>query len=281
MRYAVGIPNLREYADPRTIAELGRDAEAAGWDGVFVWDHLAARERERPATDPWIALAAIAATTERVRLGAMITPLARRRPWKVARETVALDLLSDGRVVVGVGLGAAADTEFAAFGDPADPKERAAVLDEGLEILTGLWSGEPFSFVGEHHRVDAQFLPAPLQRPRIPVWVAGKWPAKPPFRRAARWDGVFPTHAEITDGDTMSAAQLREIVDYTLAYREASGEFDVVVEGTTSGRDPAGDAAKVSALGEAGLTWWIEQVGWFRGSIEDSRTRVRSGPPTA
>ncbi len=274
--FAVGLPNVREYADPRLLVELAVAAEAAGWDGVFVWDHIAREEDAAiPATDPWIALAAIAARTERVRLGAMVTPLSRRRPWKVARETVALDVLSGGRLTFGVGLGGGVANEFAAFGEEDGARGRADLLDEGLEVLEGLWSGAPFSHAGERLTVrDAQFLPRAVQEPRIPVWVAGRWPNRRPFRRAARWDGMFP----VFDGAEQPPPEaLAEAVRYTLAHREDEGPFDVAIEAASE----PGDAELVAAYGAAGLTWWVERVGWFRGSLDAMRARVDAGPPGA
>ena len=164
----MGLPNVREYADPRLLVELAEEAEAAAWNGVFVWDHIAREEDPSiPATDPWIAVAGMAVATRRVRLGIMVTPLARRRPWKVAREVVALDALSSGRFTLGVGLGGGAQNEFAAFGENADARVRAELLDEGLAILDGLWSGEPFSYEGDHYRVSgAEFTPRAVQQPR-------------------------------------------------------------------------------------------------------------------
>jgi alkanesulfonate monooxygenase SsuD/methylene tetrahydromethanopterin reductase-like flavin-dependent oxidoreductase (luciferase family) len=154
MRYAVNVPNFEDYGDARTVAGLAADAEAAGWDGFFVWDHLAFVKAWRlRIADPWVLLTAVALATERLRLGPMVTPLPRRRPWKLARETVTLDRLSGGRLVLGVGLGEPPEDEFGSFGEPADPVVRAAMLDEGLEVLTRLWSGETVSFSGRHYRV--------------------------------------------------------------------------------------------------------------------------------
>src|SRR5438067_4066679 len=194
MRYGVSMPNFADYGDVHTLVELAREAEAAGWDGFFLWEHMIFwRDLRVPIVDPWVALAAIAAGTERISLGPMVTPVARRRPWKLARETVSLDHLSRGRLILGVGLGDPADADFGVFGEETDAKVRARKLDEGLNVLAGLWGGEPFSYRGEHYRVEETvFLPRPVQSPRIPVWVGGWWPHKPPLRRAARWDGVFP-----------------------------------------------------------------------------------------
>ncbi len=193
MKYGLDVSIAGSYANPRVLADLAAEAEEAGWDGFFVWDALFfGNQLDIPMADPWVALAAIAVKTRRLRLGAMVTPLARHRPWQVARAAVSLDHLSAGRLIVGVGLGYQA-LDFEAFGEEADPMIRAEKLDEGLQIMNGLWTGEPFSFQGKHYQVNhVQFLPKPTQTPRIPIWVAGYWPNKRPFRRAARWDGVYP-----------------------------------------------------------------------------------------
>jgi len=278
LRFAVGIPNIREYADPRLIAALASDAEASGWDALFVWDHLADSEQTVPATDPWIALAAAAAGTQTLRLGVMVVPLARRRPWKVARESVAMDLLSDGRFHLGVGLGGDGEAEFAAFGEDPAPRARAERLDEGLEVLCALRSGEPVAFAGEHYNVRAQFRPVPVQRPRIPIWVAGAWPNRRPFRRAARFDGVFPIRLGLGHTEMMNPAELAELVSYVADHRPGGAPFDVVYEGQTDGVDLAADRAKVDGYRAAGLTWWVEKLGWFRGDLDAVRRRIRAGP---
>jgi alkanesulfonate monooxygenase SsuD/methylene tetrahydromethanopterin reductase-like flavin-dependent oxidoreductase (luciferase family) len=214
----------------------------------------------------------------------MVTPLARRRPWKVAREAVALDELCGGRFTLGVGLGGGPQAEFAAFGESADPRVRAELLDEGLAILDGLWSGEPFSFEGEHHRVSgAHFLPRAVQEPRVPIWVAGRWPNRRPFRRAARWDGVFPLFAGVESGEMPMPELLAEAVRYTREQRpdDAAGPFDVALECVSAGEDRAADAALAQDYARAGLTWWIEELGWFRGPLDIVRERVRRGPPRA
>jgi alkanesulfonate monooxygenase SsuD/methylene tetrahydromethanopterin reductase-like flavin-dependent oxidoreductase (luciferase family) len=283
LRCAIGVPNVREYADPALLVELAVEAEAAGRDGVFVWDHIAREEDPSvPATDPCVAAAGMAVRTERVRLGIMVTPLARRRPWKVAREAVALDALSGGRFTLGVGLGGGPQAEFAAFGEDADPRARAGRLDEGLAILDGLWSGEPFSFSGSYHRVEgAHFVPRAVQEPRIPIWVAGRWPHKRPFRRAARWDGLFPLFDGYGAGEMPPPSLLAEAVAYTRAQRQGNGPFDVALECASAGDDGAADAALASDYARAGLTWWVEALGWFRGPLEAMRKRVRRGPPRA
>jgi alkanesulfonate monooxygenase SsuD/methylene tetrahydromethanopterin reductase-like flavin-dependent oxidoreductase (luciferase family) len=276
VRYGIYVPNFGDYGDARRLAALARDAEDARWDGFFLWDHVA-RPFATDMVDPWIALTAIAMATKTIRIGALVTPLPRRRPWKVARETASLDQLSGGRLVFGAGTGSAGGraVEWASFGEQMDARMRGAMLDEGLEILTGLWSGAPFQFRGKHYHVDeALFLPRPVQFPRIPIWVAGYWLNKPPFRRAARWDGVFPL---AQTSAFVPPEQLREIVAYVRAQRADASPFDVVALGVTSaGR---ADTDRVVATRAAGATWWLERVHGDRGSFEEMRERVRQGPP--
>ena len=225
--------------DPREAAELAARAEAAGWDGVFTWDGIAIGPGD--TYDPWVVMAAMAMRTERVTLGAIVTPPARRRPWKLARETMTLDRLSDGRLVLPVGLGALDDAAFANVGEPTDARTRAELLDESLAILEGLWSGEPFAFAGRHHRFGAMtFRPTPVQRPRIPIWVIGAWPAERSMASAARWDGIIP---QVRDDAGLPASptpdQLREIVAWIAAARAAegrSGPYDVIAQGDHDGR---------------------------------------------
>jgi alkanesulfonate monooxygenase SsuD/methylene tetrahydromethanopterin reductase-like flavin-dependent oxidoreductase (luciferase family) len=278
LRFAVGVPNLREYADPRLIAALARETQDSGWDALFVWDHLADADPAVPATDPWIAIAAAAARTDTLRLGVMVTPLARRRPWKLARESVAMDLLCDGRFHLGVGLGGDGEAEFAAFGEDASARGRAERLDEGLEILCRLWSGKPVAFAGDHYTVQAQFTPVPVQQPRIPIWVGGAWPNRRPFRRAARFDGVFPIRLGLGHTEMMDPQELAEVIAYVAEHRPHGEPFDVVYEGLTDGVDRGADREKVDRYRAAGLTWWVEKLGWFRGDLADVRRRIRSGP---
>jgi alkanesulfonate monooxygenase SsuD/methylene tetrahydromethanopterin reductase-like flavin-dependent oxidoreductase (luciferase family) len=274
VRYAVGIPNLGPYADPRALAHLARLAERSGWDGVFCWDHLS--RYGEPATDPQVALAAMATATERVRLGAMVTPLARRRPAKLARETVALDLLSGGRLIVGVGLGSHDDEEFVAFGDAGDRLVRGRMLDEALSVLTALWSGDPVDHSGEFYRArTGGFRPVPVQQPRIPIWVAGTWPARPAFRRAARFDGLFPTFRGVDVGRTVDPAQLSDAVAYARSQREPGlPALEVAVEGVSSAAAPKDEYA------DAGLTWWVESLGPWRGDTREVERLVGIGPVT-
>jgi alkanesulfonate monooxygenase SsuD/methylene tetrahydromethanopterin reductase-like flavin-dependent oxidoreductase (luciferase family) len=277
-RCAVGVPNLGPFADPVLLADLAMAAEEHGWDGFFLWDHLVWRDRAWPAADPVVAMSAIAARTARIRIGILVNGLPRRRPGKVARESASLDLLSGGRLVVGAGLGSEAD--YTAFGEDADPKLRAARLDESLHLLDALWRGEPVTFHGDHFTVgQVTMLPRPAQRPRVPIWCGGKWPNRAPFRRAARWDGVMPIHADYGLGETMPPAQLRELIGYTLSHRTSSEPFDVALEGRTDGAGPGRGGQHVAPYARVGLTWWNEALGWWRGSPADAMARIRQGPP--
>lgn len=273
MKFGLNLACLGTFGDVGTLVELATEAEAAGWDGVFVWDHLL-REAGAPFVDPWIAMTAIAVATERVRIGPMVTPVPRRRPAKLARETVTLDHVSKGRLVLGVGSGGDGWGEMSAFGEETDSHTLGAMLDEGLAVIDGLWSGEPFSFYGQHYMVkDAQFLPSPVQQPRIPVWVAGRWPNKRPFRRAAQWDGVFPIGRE----RNLTPDDVREIRAYIEEHRTAEGSFDIVARGPVITFDDDEPAAPVSAYREAGATWWIDT---FRPDVPLDRVRahIARGP---
>ncbi|HUY78651.1 MAG TPA: LLM class flavin-dependent oxidoreductase [Ktedonobacterales bacterium] len=296
MRYGVTLPNIGVEATE--LVELAVEAEAAGWDGVFVWDcvfiaHGANEGPEKMLTcDPWIALAAMAARTQRVKLGTMVTPLSRRRPWKLARETVTLDRLSGGRFILPVGLGAIDDGGFSKVGEELDRKVRAELLDESLDILAGLWSGQPFSYTGKHYQVgEMTFLPTSAQTSHVPVWVVGAWPRMKSMRRTIRWDGVLPAKmtAEGASGD-MEPDDLRALGAYITEQRpqvagsDAASAFDIVMEGETPGDDGDRAAAIIRPLAEAGLTWWLEGV-WqapaAQGGLAGMRERIRQGPPRA
>jgi alkanesulfonate monooxygenase SsuD/methylene tetrahydromethanopterin reductase-like flavin-dependent oxidoreductase (luciferase family) len=277
LRCAIGLPNVGDYGDPRLLVDLACRAESSGWDGFFIWDHLAYREPRWAVADPYVTIAAIAARTEHLRIGVLVAALARRRPWKFAREMATLDVLSEGRLVVGIGLGSQAQEEFAAFGEDPDPRRRHELIDEGLDIVCGLWSGEPFSYDGHHYRVaETQFVPTPIQQPRPPIWIAGRWPTRRSFRRAARFDGVFPTFEGIGHTDLPTPAQLKAAVEYTKSQRTSQATtLDVVLEGQSEGQDHE----RISPYQETGLTWWIEKLGWFRDSLEFTRERIERGPP--
>lgn len=278
MKFGINIPNYGAFSDPKVLVQLARETEDAGWDGIFLWDHIHWGEFVTPTADPWIALAAMAAETKRIVLGPMVTPLPRRRPWKVAREAVTLDHLSDGRFILGVGLGGWEKHEFAMLGEASDAKIRGEQLDEALDIITGLWRGEPFSYQGKHYHIDnIQFLPTPMQTPRIPIWVAGTWSKKrAAFRRAARFDGVFPMAERM---DYISTDQVRDMVAYIKQYRTTDAPFDVVIWHATTGTDANADTERIRAYTDAGVTWWQEDCSLWRWSLKESRDRIRLGPP--
>jgi alkanesulfonate monooxygenase SsuD/methylene tetrahydromethanopterin reductase-like flavin-dependent oxidoreductase (luciferase family) len=286
MRFSINIPNFGDFADPRTVASLAAEAEQAGWDGLFVWDHVVHDKRRRqgqPFGDPWMLLTAAALATSRIRLGPLVTPVARRRPEQLARQVATLDVLSAGRVVFGAGLGGPIEDEFGSFGETTDPVVLAERLDEGLDLLVRYWSGDAVTHDGAHYRVhDVVLLPPTLQRPRPPVWIAGYWPNRAPMRRAARWDGVVPLFASARHGQAPAADELRELIGYIDRHRpDPQAPFEVVVGGATPG-DPAAARELIAPLAEAGATWWDERQ--MQTTDEFHRLgpvlrRVRQGPP--
>jgi alkanesulfonate monooxygenase SsuD/methylene tetrahydromethanopterin reductase-like flavin-dependent oxidoreductase (luciferase family) len=274
MKYGFVLPS----GDARAAADTARAAEQAGWDGFFVWEPVW-------GIDAWVSLTAAAMVTERVRLGTMITPLSRMRPWKLASETATLDNLSGGRVILSVGLGAL-DVGFAEFGEETDRKIRAELLDEGLDILIGLWRDQPFSYDGRHYQVrptDFMVPSPPVQQPRIPIWVVGAWNRPKSMARVLRYDGILP-NAMTPEGDhrPLTADDVREIKAYVETHRTETTPFDIVVEGETPGDKPEKAGEQVREWAEAGATWWIEAM-W--GSLEKPsnrdtfRRRVEQGPP--
>jgi alkanesulfonate monooxygenase SsuD/methylene tetrahydromethanopterin reductase-like flavin-dependent oxidoreductase (luciferase family) len=286
LRFGIYLPNFGPYGDARMLANLAREAEEAGWDGFFIWDHIA-RSWPTGLIDPWIALAAVALATNRIRIGALVTPIPRRRPWKLARETASLDHLSGGRLVFGAGLGSGYGAEWDDLGEETDPKVRGQMLDEGLSVLAGLWSGEPFSYNSPHYQVSqAHFLPRPVQLPRIPIWVAGYWPNKAPMRRAACWDGMFPLYDRFGVG---KLDEFAESVAFVMAHRAQlglDGPFDVIYRGMSRPGQESVDQA--GQFAEAGATWWLEnltplafggddwQAEW---PLDAMYERVLQGPP--
>lgn len=272
MKYGFVLPR----GDARTAAELAALAEGSGWDGFFMWEAVW-------GVDAWVALTAAAMRTERIRLGTMLTPLPRRKPWDLAGQTATLDNLSGGRVILSVGLGAPHDGWLAFEPDPGR-RVRAELLDEGLDVLTGLWSGQPFEYEGAHYRVrqtDFVLPPPPVQRPRIPIWVVGGWPAPRSMRRSARYDGWLPNMVSWRGrpAPEFSPAVLREAVGWLREERAAAGRdmsgYDVVVEG--AGEHPD----RVAGWAAAGATWWLEadwtvEAGDVRRYAEE---RLAAGPP--
>jgi alkanesulfonate monooxygenase SsuD/methylene tetrahydromethanopterin reductase-like flavin-dependent oxidoreductase (luciferase family) len=278
MKFAIHAPNFATYGDPLAMVDLAREAEEAGWDGFFLWDHYFWKEPSpQPVADTWTLLAAMASRTSRITLGPLVTPLPRRLPWTVARQAATVDHLSGGRLVLGVGIGGDWFGDYSTFGESTDAAVHGEMLDETLAIIAGLWSAEPFSFAGRHYQVrEAEFLPAPVQQPRIPIWVAGNWPNKKPFRRAAQWDGVA---AEARGDATLTPQDFVELLAFVREHRTSEGPFDVTHIGRTPGDDPAAAVEIVSPYAEAGVTWWLERIGDRQDTLAEMRPRVRQGPP--
>ena len=292
LRRGLSVPCFAE--DPADLVELGVGAERAGLDGYFLWDHLVHADSGDglpPIVDPWQVLAVVAARTSRIKLGTMITPVARRRPWKLAKEVTTLDLLSGGRVILGVGLGAPAG-EFGLFGEPTDTRYRAELLDEGLAVLAGLCSGQHFSHAGKHFTVGpVRFSPGPVQQPRVPIWVGGVFPSDgplaraarrvagmPPVRgpvaRAARWDGFVPIHPG-QPGERPTTGEIAAVRDRIAGLRGTIEDFDIAIWGEL---DSAGQVAGLlPGYRAAGATWWIESPGSGPGWLDAVRERLR-GP---
>jgi alkanesulfonate monooxygenase SsuD/methylene tetrahydromethanopterin reductase-like flavin-dependent oxidoreductase (luciferase family) len=261
VRYAISAPNVGR---PTDLVSLAKAAEDGGWDGFFLWDHLHfVRATQLDIVDPWVTLGAIAQATERIRLGAMVTPLPRRRPWKLAKEITTLDHLSAGRVIVGVGLGSPPDDEFAAFGEPSADATRAGLLDEGLVVLDGCLRGGPFRHTGSAFDVDVDFHPAPVQRPRPPIWVAATLPNRRPIERARRFDGVFPI---AVSGEPLRPGEIAALV----ADLDVAPGFDVVA--------PWADGVPAVDYEAAGATWLIDSR-WPEGEWRDELAGVADRGP--
>jgi len=272
LRFCVDVPNFGRWANPRAFADFARGVEDAGWDGISVWDHILPEDGLEVA-DPWVMLAAAAMVTDRITLMTLVTPVPRRHPWNLSRECVSVDLLSEGRLILGVGSGALGP-EFARFHGEEDLRVRAEMLDEGLQILTGLWTGEPYEFHGEHYELESvTFKPIPVQQPRIPVWVAAMWPSRRPVRRAARWDGVVPIFYSIEDDEYSEPTpeMVRELAEYAALHRTSDSPLDIAI---------GGDLRRAGEFAEAGVTWlrhgFFPDVGWGH---EDWMAAVLDGPP--
>jgi alkanesulfonate monooxygenase SsuD/methylene tetrahydromethanopterin reductase-like flavin-dependent oxidoreductase (luciferase family) len=267
MKCGISISNFGVTSKPQDYSKLAKVAEDSGWDGFFLWDHLNFG-RGNNILDPWILLAVVAQTTEKMTIGTAVSPLPRRRPQKIASEVVTVDALSEGRLVLGVGLGWP-PKEFEAFGEVADKRILAQKLDESLEILQGLWSGETFSFKGKHYIVeDFRLHPTPIQKPRVPIWVAGTWPKKKPFQRAARFDGVVPMGTR----DPSEFAAMREYVEQ---HRKSKGKFDYICSLTYPSKPKRNKMLR--EFDQAGATWYLES--WGTQPIEKQMVRMKRGPP--
>jgi hypothetical protein len=274
MKYGFVLPS----GDANTAANFATDAELAGWDGFFVWEPVW-------GIDAWVALTAAAMRTTKIRLGTLLTPLSRMRPWKLASETATLDNLSGGRVILSVGLGAI-DTGFEAFGEVTDRKIRAELLDEGLEILTGLWQGQPFQYESKHYTVrESNFMPPPppIQKPRIPIWVVGAWPSQKSMKRVLKYDGLLPNvFDENGQHRSLKPEDIRELKTFISTHRTSTTPFDIIVEGVTPGDDLARAKEIIELWEDAGATWWIEALWEAPRDAEGQKMvqhRLRQGPP--
>lgn len=276
MKYGIDVCTLGDYAEPALVVEMAVAAEAAGWEALVVWDHLAFAWGV-PSADPWVVLAAAAQATTRLRLGPAVTPLPRRRPVVVANAAATLDRLSGGRVVFGAGLGGV-PAEYTAFGEPGEPSRHAAMLDEALTVVTALWSGEPVTHSGVHYQVDGvQLAPLPVQRPRIPVWVGGLSAAA--RRRAARWDGWVISGDDEQGAMTLAPADAAAGIDAVLRQRAPGTRgvpYDIAMTGVSTGPDDP----VFQPYADAGVTWWLEHLHAGRGSHSDVMARIAAGPPT-
>ncbi len=274
LRFGLFFPQFDELADPARLADLAVLAEESGWSGFFLWDHMLARPG-MAVCDPWIAMAAIAAATREIRFGAMVTPLARRRPWVMARQAAALDLLSGGRLVIGVGLGDDGWQEFSSFGDASEPRERRVLLDESLEVLRRLLAGEDVDFDGERlHVHSTPFLPKPVQDP-VPIWVAGRWPNRAPLARAARMHASFPIFAgdpDFPDADDLAGVRAE------LTRLGVPDGHDLVITGKMRLLGTPERAKAVATAESHGVTWLLEGFG-PRLSVAEFEAVAAAGPP--
>ena len=286
MRYILSLGNGGPTADPRTLGDLAALAESAGWDGIALEDYLVYQNRAAiPTFDPWVSLAVMATRTTRIRLGTLVTPLARRHVGKLAAETVAIDHLSDGRLFLGVGVGDEGDVAFRGFGDHATARERAARVDEMLEVLARLWRGESVSYQGQCVQVEnVRLLPPPVQQPRIPIWVGGQYPKRAAIRRAARWDGSCLFIPTATYPSGQSPIQRDWTPDDLHAFRAAvaalrpaeAPPLEIIVGGRERQPDWAAERALIASLADAGATWWQE---WIAPTdLATTRAAIARGP---
>ena len=276
MKYGFVFPK----ADIFRAREFAILAEEANWDAFFVWEPTY-------GIDAWMTLAAIAVETKKIRLGTLLSPPSRMRPWKLASETITLDVLSSGRVTLCVGLGAI-DTGFEELGEETDRKTRAKLLDEGLEIMTGLWKWDLTDYEGTHYKIknlkNSEFFkrhPPPnlIQDPRIPIWVVGAWPWNKSMQRAMKYDGVIPTIKNKQGKfEEITPDHVREMRDYIKKTRSTNSPFDIIIEGKTPGDDPETTESIIRPFADAGATWWIES-NWIATDLNQIKARVKKGPP--
>lgn len=278
MNFGINLSTFNDFADPNLLADIGQEIEEAGWESVFLWDHLMhKKERQSKIVSPWIALSAIATRTSRIKIGTYVSPLPRYQPWEFAKLTASLDLLSNGRLILGLGLGSPAD-EYTAFGKEYNTRILAEMMDEGLVIIQKLWIGEPFTFHGKHYQLEEAFLlPRPVQYPRVPILLGGFWPRKKPFIRAAKFDGIVPITKKYPQ--PISTEELRDLLTFINQYRTSSEPFQVTISGSLP-TDPEQRDRLILGLTNAGATRWIEHCTPWTGSIQNLLEKIRRGPPT-
>ncbi|TFG09465.1 LLM class flavin-dependent oxidoreductase [Candidatus Heimdallarchaeota archaeon] len=278
IKYGLGLIQFNEFSNPDIVVDFAVEAEKAGWDGIFLIDHIMfSREQISSITDTWILLAAIAARTEKIKIGTCVTALPRYHPWQFAKMTATLDVLSKGRLILGLGLGGP-HVDYEAFGQKYDLKILAEKMDECLEIVQGLWRGEIYSFTGKHYQIDrACLLPKPVQKPRIPLILGGTWPNKKPFIRAAKFDGILPIHKNFPQD--LSPLELKETIDIVKENRTLDEPFEVITFG--SGFFAQGHHKDiVQSYANAGITWWLEHVNTLmQPSVDAMMEIVKQGPP--
>lgn len=278
MQYGLVFPNVGVYGDVHVLADLAYQAEQAGWDGVFLWDSMQV-PTVSPTSDPWIALAAVAMRTQRIKIGPQVAIPPRRRPWQLAREVVTLDHLSNGRLILGVGAGdSEGDRGFSIFGEEMDIKKRAEMLDESLAIWQGLWSGQPFSFSGKHYHFDEiTFLPTPVQKPGIPIWVGWMGQRKKPMERSVRFDGASPIGLH---DYALTPEEIRALKQFVVERRTSTSPFDIVTPGPVFDAVHSDQArARLRAHAEAGATWSLQHI-WPQNPVNSVRTSLLQGPPS-
>ncbi|MDH5403553.1 MAG: LLM class flavin-dependent oxidoreductase [Candidatus Heimdallarchaeota archaeon] len=273
MKFGIFIPTMGKYADPIQVVEFAKLAENSGWDGVFVPDHIM-HGGSNPWLDANIMMAAIASNTKTIMIGSCITPVARRQPWQLAKELATLDVLSGGRIILGVGIGAP-PSDFTSFG--MEYKNMGEKLDEALEIVDLCWKGEIFDYDGNHYQLkDVRLLPVPIQQPRIPILIGGRWPGNKPFIRGAKWDGMMPISKQWPEALTIE--ELRELTSFVnherIKHSDKKGELIIQLE--TSEMD---NKNLLSSFNEIGVTWVLFSISPRKGSIEIMREKILEGPP--
>lgn len=278
IKFGFIIPN----GSSKQILTLASEAEKAGWDGVFYYDDIYT-DKKTEMSAAWPIMAAIAVTTKKIKFGSLLTAIGRRRPWEVARESVTVDQLSGGRLVIPTGLGWVGDGAYAKAGMESDRKIRAELLDEGLDIIDGLWSGKPFRYSGKHNQIKAMtFVPRPVQKPRIPIWVVGAWKRPKSMARVLKYDGLIPVIKK-PDGshDVVTAEKIREMKEFVFQNRKIlrnrRKEFDIIKDGMTPTNQRKGREI-VAPFAEAGATWWMETM-WGTRRHQKVLERISAGPP--